>query len=206
MRRDVNFYVEASVEQVYKAYLSAATNEPFERDCTEEPYHTISFGVNYSFKYNMNGGACNIHFMPYGTGTAVNIRFSLAQAAGARCEKYAANLNEAMQRYLPVTPQAAQFDVEAFADPKNQLTPQKLEAAQQETVQQEAAQQKPEPQPVLQAPVDKTFCANCGKPLAPGSRFCAQCGTPVSQKRVCAKCNAPAAADAVFCINCGTRL
>ena len=95
MRRDIGFYVEADIAQVYKAYLSAAVNPPFERDCRDEPFHTISFGVNYSFKYNMNGGSCNIHLMPYGTGTAVNMRFSIAQLVGARYEAYAEDLNKA---------------------------------------------------------------------------------------------------------------
>ena len=31
MRRDVGFYIEAPVEQVYQAYLNAATHKPFVR-------------------------------------------------------------------------------------------------------------------------------------------------------------------------------
>ena len=123
MRRDICFYVEADVKAVYQAYLNAATHTPFERSCQQQPYHTISFGVNNSFKYNMNGGACTIHFMPQGRGTAVNMRFSIVQLMGARYERYAEDLNKAMQAFLPVVPRQISCDVEEFLKPQNQITP-----------------------------------------------------------------------------------
>ena len=196
MRRDIGFYVEANIARVYEAYLNAATHAPFERSCKEEPYHTFSFGVNYSFKYNMNGGSCNLHFMPYGTGTAVNIRFSLAQGFGARCEKYADELNNAMQRYLPVAPRPASYNMDDFLLPQNQVTPEKMQSV------------APAPQPVAPAPQPAgKFCTNCGKSLAPEARFCSHCGTAAAvAARTCPNCNSPAKDGAAFCANCGARL
>ena len=203
MRRDIGFYVEANIEKVYEAYLKAATNKPFERDCRKEPYHTISFGVNYSFKYNMNGGSCNIHFMPSGNGTAVNMRFSLAQAAGARYERYAQDLNNAMRAFLPVAIQQKTYNMDDFLKPENQVTEDSLRK-------QMAAAATPVAPAATVAPAAASgakYCANCGNPLAPGGRFCTQCGTPVAAvKKTCPNCRKEVAEKDVFCANCGTRL
>ena len=194
MRRDVGFYVEANVEQVYQACLQAAMNKPFERECKQEPFHTISFGLNFSFKYNMNGGACTIHFMPSGSGTAVNMRFSVVQAVGARYEKYAQDLSNAMRVYLPVPIHPANYDMEAFVKPENQVLPT--------TCQNSAA-------PVSQVMTpDVRYCVSCGSALAPGSRFCSQCGAQLSVPipKVCPMCNTPAENNAKFCAACGAHL
>lgn len=196
MRRDVFFYVEADIEKVFHAYLSAATNPPFGRTCNQEPYHTISFGVNYSFKYNMNGGSCHLHFLPCGNGTAVNMRFSLAQGMGARYGRYAADLNTAMQAFLPVVPQEAKFNVEDFLKPENQVTPASYSNKPHVST--------PTPQTVFQS--TGSICKNCGTTLEAGSRFCTRCGCAVSVERICPNCKTPAKADAAFCAACGTRL
>lgn len=194
MRRDMGFYIEANIAQVYQAYLSAATHKPFERDCKQEPYHTISFGLNYSFKYNMNGGACTIHFMPCGSGTAVNMRFSIAQAFGGRYENYAKDLNNAMQAFLPVMPRPANYNMDDFLRPENQVTPATLAA--------------PTAPVIAQAAPAARYCSGCGHPLAPGGLFCSQCGLkmPVPDQKRCPNCQTPAQNDAVFCAECGTRL
>lgn len=193
MRRDIGFYIEANVQRVYQAYLDAATHKPFERSCNEEPWHTISFGVNFSMKYNMNGGTCHIHFMPWGNGTAVNMRFSLAQAMGARYERYAEDLNRAMQAYLPVTVQPAAYNMDDFLKPENQIS------------------SAPRPYVVAPAapaaPVALT-CAQCGSELAAGARFCSHCGAPVAapKERICPNCQNKEQETASFCSNCGTKL
>lgn len=201
MRRDISFYIEANIEQVYHAYLMAATNKPFERTCDEKPLHTISFGVNYSVKYNMNGGSCNIHFMPCHSGTAVIMRFSIAQAFGARYERYAGDLNNAMQKFLPVVPQPASYQMDDFLKPENQITPA--------TLQHNAAPAIPTAPAVPEAPVaSAAFCANCGNQLTSGARFCSRCGTPVSvpDKKLCPNCQTEARESDIFCTACGTRL
>ena len=207
MKKDVGFYVEANIEKVYQAYVSAATNPPFERTCTLKPLHTISFGVNYSFKYNMNGGGCHIHLMPCGTGTAVNIRFSIAQAMGARCDRYANDLNQAMLAFLPVAIRPASYNMDDFLKPENQV----VSAAQPTPP---AAPQAPAPQtPAPQAPAprestDIRYCVNCGNPLAPGAHFCGSCGTKLSvpTPKACPRCYTPAAEGDAFCSACGTKL
>lgn len=206
MRRDIGFYIEANIQQVYEAYLNAATHKPFERTCDQTPYHTISFGVNFSVKYNFNGGACNIHFMPSGTGTAVNMRFSLAQAFGARYEQYAHDLNRAMQEFLPVIPRSAKYNMDDFLNPANQITPANLQSSAAAVPSAAAgcvpsstvyhtpptrAQTSPaysapaQTPPTYNAPVqpqdthtaEVRYCAKCGSALIPGALFCIQCGT-----------------------------
>lgn len=200
MTRDVGYYIEAPIQKVYQAYLDAATHEPFERDCKQEPYHMIAFGVNFSFKYNMNGGACHIRLMPSGSGTAVNMRFSIAQGMGARYERYAEDLNKAMQRFLPVTPRKMSYNADDFLNPRNQVTPDSLQPA---TPIPPVASLQPAA-PVAQG--TGAFCTNCGNPIAPGNRFCSQCGTAVSAGKHCTCCGTSVPENAVFCSNCGTRL
>ncbi len=212
MRRDIGFYIEAPIDRVYQAYLTAASSAPFERDCKKEPYHTISFGVNYSWKYNMNGGSCNIHFMPYGTGTAVNIRFSLAQAMGARYESYAENLNEQVQRLLMVSIREREYEMDDFVKPENQVTPATLQnlyapPAAPAPVYQPAPQAQLH-QPAPQAAPNVRICGNCRNPLDADARFCPYCGVPAvaPTPSVCPNCHAPAKPGAAFCAYCGTRL
>ena len=200
MRRDLCFYVEAPIDRVYNAYLTAATNQPFERECAQTPYHNISFGINFSFKYNMNGGGCNLHFMPSGTGTAVNMRFSIAQAAGARYERYANDLNAAMLKVLPVALYPANYDAEEFVKPQNQVTPAGFASA-----------------PVAAAPValakepaarsqNAQSCSNCGHAMGAQDRFCSHCGTPASVEKCCPGCGSKIREGDRFCGVCGTRL
>jgi hypothetical protein len=157
MRRDICFYIEADVKSVYQAYLNAATHSPFDRSCQQQPYHMISFGVNNSFKYNMNGGACTLHFMPQGTGTAVNMRFSIAQLMGARYERYAEDLNKAMQAFLPVAIRQASYNVDDFLKPQNQLTPSSFQPAP-------APKSAPAPAPVYVSQPAPTFVAQTVPP------------------------------------------
>ena len=209
MRRDVGFYFEAKIEQVYQAYLSAATHAPFDRSCKEEPYHAITFGLNFSGKYNMNGGSCTIHLMPSGTGTAVNIRFSLAQLGGGHCERYAQDLHMAMQSYLSVPPRPSKYNMDDFLKPANQVTPNSAPKAAA-PVAKPASAPVVAAEPVVIQPVAATggYCTNCGNALTAGSRFCSQCGTPVSAPtaKCCPKCNTQVTPNALFCNNCGTKL
>lgn len=48
MRRDLCYYFAADVCSVYNAYLMAAGNQQFRRECRQEPYHTLGFGLNFS--------------------------------------------------------------------------------------------------------------------------------------------------------------
>jgi len=67
-------------------------------------------------------------------------------------------------------------------------------------------------QPVQQAapaaaPVAKTFCPECGQPVAAGAKFCANCGAKQqSAANACPGCGQPVAPGAKFCANCGQKL
>ena len=56
----------------------------------------------------------------------------------------------------------------------------------------------------MNAAASMTPCANCGTPLALGTKFCANCGAAVAQPKACANCGTVLAAGAKFCANCGT--
>lgn len=186
MRRDVCFYFESDVVSVYKAYIAAATNSQFRRECHEQPYHTFSFGVNFSFKYNMNGGSCTLHFMPYGRGTAVDLRFSLAQGAGARYGKYAKDLSNAASSYIGVPYSETNIDIEEFLREENKVGASA--AAPQPVPAQQVAEQSVAAQPVMAQPIapqpESTpfvpkFCANCGAKLLENAKFCVSCGQKI---------------------------
>lgn len=197
MRRDICYFFPAVVDRVYNAYLTAATNARFRRDCKQEPFHTISFGLNFSMKYNMNGGACTVRFIPHMNGTAVNLRFSIAQLAGARYEKYAIDLTNDAAAVLGVPSQKIKIDVNAFLAPEN-----KVVAAGQPAPAPVAA-----PQPVT-TPVSGIVCSNCQNPLGERDKFCGKCGTPApKKKKFCPNCGTEAVDDpeAFFCTECGTK-
>ena len=188
MRRDIGFYVAAPIEKVYQSYLSAAAGKPFNRSCAQEPYHTISFGLNFSFKYNINGGSCTIHFAPDGAGTAVNFRFSIVQMAGARCARYAQDMNDAMQRYLPVVPRPMDYNIEDFLRYKNSVNAPLASSAPAAAAQ------------------NAKFCGHCGSPMSPDARFCGHCGTAAPAARTCSYCGTEADAGSLYCSHCGKRL
>ena len=220
MRRDIGYFFTRDVISVYNAYIAAANNSQFRRDCKQEPFHTITFGLNFSMKYNMNGGACIIHFMPYNGGTAVNIRFAIAQGFGARYEKYANDITNAAASVLGEAPTSASYNMDDFLRPENRIfaspqsfapaepAPQPIVPQPQPTVE---PQIKPEPQPIKEKPSDSlpdSFCIDCGKKLVEGAPFCPNCGKrvlPLSNKKFCPYCGKEAESDALFCINCGGK-
>lgn len=181
MRRDVCYFFETDVKNLYSAYLMAAKGEPFGRDCKEEAFHTFSFGLNYSMKYNMNGGACTLHFMPYKNGSAVNMRFSIAQLAGARYGKYAEDLTQAAANILAKAAYNVNIDVEEFLKEENKVMATQAPVA--EVVSTPVAEAVPTPVPVAatqpQPQYKHRFCTNCGKPLVEGAAFCTNCGAKI---------------------------
>lgn len=219
MRNDIGFYIEADVASVYNAYLKALKGEPFRKSCNEQPYHTISFGLNPSLRFNINGGSCHIHLMPHGVGTAVNIRFTVVQAVSPRYGKYAEILNNTFMKYLPVQPHPAKYNMDDFLRPENQVVPSNAAepacapvpvAAEPACAPAPAvAEPATAPAPVAAEPAVASvprFCGNCGAKLESNLRFCTQCGTPIAKPKVCANCNTPAKENDRFCGNCGTKL
>ena len=115
MRRDLAYFYERPINEVFAAFEQAA-NQRFGKDCKTEPCVRLTFGLNFSMKYNMNGGSVTAHFMPYQNGTAVNLRYSIVQAFGARYKAHAHDLTLFVNGILRVAGQPIQLDVDRFLD------------------------------------------------------------------------------------------
>ena len=189
MRRDICYYFDAPVPQVYQGYLSATGNDQFRRECREEPYHTLTFGLNFSMKYNFNGGSCVIRFIPWQNGTAVNLRFSLAQAAGARYEWYDRDLTAAASAIIGAVAQPTKVPVDYFLNPANQVVAN-----------------APPPTPAPKAAPQGVFCIECGRQLPEDAAFCCYCGAKVPPKEHrCSACGRINPDEAKFCAYCGNK-
>ena len=150
MRRDIVRYFEAPVDVVFEAYLKTASEKPFERSCSVERYHTITFGLGMSFIYNMNGGACTIHFAKYNSGTAVDVRFSIVQLVGARYKQYEMLLFQHAQSNLGVVGVMADININYFIDGRNKVYDSGYMYKSSQSTQYQ--QYYPNPQPGYQQP------------------------------------------------------
>ena len=172
MRRDLCYFYPLPVEQVYEAFVQAA-NQKFGKNCRVDPCKTINFGLNFSFKYNMNGGSMTLHFMPYQNGTAINLRYTIVQAMGARYKAHARDFTMFVNGILKSQGQLIRLDVNKFLEyeanapsvapsempmtsmqmPSSQPAPQSPQNTVQppQTVQPVQPVQQPMPQPVQQA-------------------------------------------------------
>lgn len=130
MKRDLFHYFEADVKTVYETYVKAA-KEKFGKDCSATPYHTVSFGLNYSFKYNMNGGACHIHFIPYKTGTAVGLRYTIVQMFGARYEAHDSDMVNFVEKEIGVRATNITIDMEEFMKDSNRIFDEGLNSSKE---------------------------------------------------------------------------
>lgn len=113
MKRDLCYFYPCHMTDVYNAFIQSA-NQKFGKECKGEPPYTISFALNFSMKYNMNGGAVTIRLMPWQNGTAVNLRYSIAQAMGARYGAHARDLTTYVDSILGVRSSTANIDVNEF--------------------------------------------------------------------------------------------
>ena len=196
MRRDLVFFYERPADAVFAAFVQAA-NERFGKNCKTERGVKLSFGLNYSFKYNMNGGSVTAHFMPYQNGTAVNLRYSIVQAFGARYKAHAQDLTQYVNNLLRVAGQPIQLDVNRFLE---------YEAG------------APAPAPVRQTVTQQAGgvrCPRCGAGCVAGELFCSSCGTPlkpperpVLQERsmFCTSCGVMLQHGGKFCHRCGAKI
>lgn len=166
MRKDICYFYPAPVNAVYDAFVQAAYQQ-FGKRCKTEPYKTINFGLDYSFKYNMNGGSLTAHFMPYQNGTAINLRYTMAQVVAGGYKKHAGDYTACISRILGVPAQPIVLDVNQFLAYEANTPAQPVQPA---PVQQPAA---PQPAP------KKLFCMNCGAKLVEGAMFCMNCGQKI---------------------------
>ena len=169
MRADICHFFNCPIEKVFGAYSIAIKNE-FNSDAQIMPVHTIVFGLKYSWKYNMNGGTCHVHFMRYNGGTAVGIRYTIIQLMGARYKKHDQDLTNLVEKYLGMKAQDLYLDMNIFLN--NKAT---AGAGASNTV-------APSPAPTTspnvvnhtQAPA--LFCVGCGAKFQDGDLFCRYCG------------------------------
>ena len=124
MKRDICRIFKAELISVYNAYLKAAT-EKYGRECIQKPFYSIEFGLNYSLQYNLIGGQCKIHFMPYNGGTAVNIRYTLEQLEEAHYDAHEKGLLEVVESQLHVRGSLDKVSIEQFLDYESWVKAQK---------------------------------------------------------------------------------
>ena len=175
MRRDIAHYYERRLEEVYAAYERVA-REYFCQQPKLEPLYAMTFGLDYSFRYNMNGGAVTVRFMPYLNGTAVNVRYSIAQLMGARYGAHDRDMTDNVTGLLGSPAYDIDIPVEAFLDPRNQVV---YNPQMQQPYPEPAPQPAPAPQPQSQQQTQYHFCPQCGGALNPNDNFCPQCGFKV---------------------------
>ncbi len=113
MRRDLCYYYERPFDMVFNAFVQAA-NQKFGKNCRVTPGKNINFGLNFSFRYNMNGGSVTVHFLPYQTGTAIDIRYTIVQLAGARYKAHAGELINYTDRILQARAIPFKLDINYF--------------------------------------------------------------------------------------------
>lgn len=168
MRRDLVYFYPVPMKPVYDAFYNAA-NQKFGKECKADPFKTLQFGLSYSFKYNMNGGSVTAHFMPYQNGTAVNLRYTIVQAFGARYKKHAQDYTMYIDGLLNVRGTLIQLNIQQFLDYEAR-TPSGV-------LPQQAPPQQPQPRQIPpQQASNGIVCPKCGSPAAPGSNFCTKCG------------------------------
>ena len=160
MRRDIFHYFDANIQDVFQAYQQTIQTK-FEKNVTATPYHTISFALSFSFRYNMNGGSCTVHFMPYNNGTAVCVRYTLIQAMGARYGAYNQRILEEVEKLLCIKAQNVDLNVDAFLQSSNQVT---------------SAPTKPQEMPQRTREL-AAFCPKCGIKFGENDLFCYNCGS-----------------------------
>ena len=167
MRKDLCYYYPAPVQPVFDAFVQAA-RQKFGKNCRIDAYKTISFGLDYSFRYNMNGGSLTLHFMPYNNGTAIDMRYTVIQLMGARYQKHANDVLAFVSGALGLQAQPVQIDINEFLAYEN--------ASSQPTAENIVPQQPVRQFTAPQNPPQRKFCTNCGTPLASGAAFCTNCG------------------------------
>lgn len=183
MTRDLAYLYNKDLQTVFDAFNKAA-NERFGKDCSNEGLKAIVFGLNFSFKYNMNGGMLKVLFMPYQGGTAVNLHYIIMQLFGARYNAHAKDLIEYVNNLLGEKASEINLDVNLFLNQPN------VETIVEPTKE------------ILADEVAEKICVSCGKQISKESAFCPYCGQ--KQAVVCV-CGRAFNEGENFCPNCGSK-
>ncbi len=189
MKRDLCYSYPKNILEVYHAYVQAIP-EVFGKTGVEQNYHTISFDLASEFKYNMNNGACTVYLIPYGDATAVNVRYTVVQVAGARYQSHCRDMTRAVEKILNCAAEPADIHAESFMKSENRVfsaddprcipfvPPVPAPEPAPEPVPAPAPIPEPAPEPVPEGPQrDHKFCNDCGAKLLINARFCSYCGS-----------------------------
>ncbi len=196
------YYYDRPLDSVFNAFIQAA-NQKFGKDCRIQG-RSINFGLNFSFKYNMNGGFVNLYFAPFQNGTAIQIRYTIIQLAFARYKAHAKDLTNYVNGILMINGSLIQnIDPNIFAgcdllSPQGGQQPQQgyeqqnypQQGYQQQNYPQQGYPQQGYPQQGYQQqnypqqgyqqyvrPSQICFCPKCGNPIAQDAVFCSACGS-----------------------------
>lgn len=178
MRRDLCYFYPIPVQPVFDAFVQAA-RQKFGKNCKIDAYKTLSFGLDYSFRYNMNGGSLTIHFMPYNNGTAIDMHYTVVQAFGARYQKHADDVLIFVNAALGAQAQPINIGINEFLAYETGVPSAPLNAAAQPVQQQATQYAQPVQRPAQPAPQAR-FCVNCGAPIMPNTAFCTKCGNKLN--------------------------
>lgn len=200
MTRDLYYYFEKDITEVFQAFRRAAY-EKFGKDCSEQSGRLLVFGLNFSFKYNMNGGAIKVFFVPYNTGTAVNLHYIIAQLWGARYGAHAKELISYVEKLLLVYAREINLPLNMFLSYVGQPNDTDQPSVENPST---PVQQQPVYVPTQSIPAAKSICSNCGNPVAEGSAFCRYCGQDL-RAAYCSQCGRPYGAGDAFCAYCGKK-
>lgn len=192
MKRDLVYYYDRPLNAVFSAFVQAA-NQQFGKNCKIDQGKTISFALNYSFKYNMNGGMVTAHFMPYADGVAVNLRYTIVQVFGARYKAHAADLTGYVNNLLQAAGKLIELDIKLFL---------KYEA---ETPSVGPILVQSQQTPYVPPEASGISCPRCSALNEKGARFCVGCGFRLLQDPVCKNCGATLSPASNFCPVCGTK-
>ena len=176
MRRDLYHYFKGDIESVYNAYVAVLRAEPFHKEPNLAPYSLISFGLGMSFKFNMNGGTVHIHLAPRGTGTAIQVRYSIVQLVGARYRAYDKLLTDHVAAVLGYAAEPLEELADAYFEASSAqpaLTETKAIEVQPVEVVAEEVEEVPAPTGRPQ------FCGKCGKRIDPEDNYCGSCGAKI---------------------------
>ena len=194
MRRDICYYYRADVQTVYDGFYRAICKD-FDKSPSINPPFTIGVDLKFSFRYNMNGGACTVRFMPSNGGTLVNLRYSIAQLMGARYGAHAEAIEKAVYQTINLRGESTSVDAEIFVRyEKEQMLKQSGQCAPAQPAQH-----------VANAPTGT--CTKCGMQYSSGQKFCVNCGEKIQQKaeKFCTSCGKKIAAESKFCCECGAK-
>ena len=208
MKRDIFYYYPSPIEAVYEAH-TAAIKDVFGKSGDGKAPHTVSFELNFSLKYNMNGGVCRIHLKSYREGTAVRLCYTVAQAVGAKCEAHAGELAKAVGTALNSVAERLSMTAEVFescdkADEEPIKDPLDLPPVTEPAPVYKAPEVYNMPlygaPPIYTAPTGRAQPVYGNSPFSPAAQASTQ-----PQARFCSRCGKPFKTDDKFCSGCGAR-